>query len=221
MTCSNEQYENVCKGEFAELHKKLDGLDEAIRGNGKPGIQVRLEPPGTRPDQPQQGGVVPDGDCLNGRRLRGDNFSPGVAMKLAIDIADAIVVELNGDAFSEPLVVTRRVLPEYELSELKALTVTVVPKSVAIANITRQSSSFEVAIDIGIQQKIGKDTDAEVQRLSGIVSEIVTFLNRRPLASQPKAVFVTIANEPVYAPEHLSEKRLFTSVLTVHYKVVQ
>ena len=43
MTCNNQQYENICKGEFAELHKKLDGMDEAIRGNGKPGIQLRLD----------------------------------------------------------------------------------------------------------------------------------------------------------------------------------
>ena len=43
MTCHNEQYETVCKGEFAELHKKLDSMDHAIRGNGKPGIQLRLD----------------------------------------------------------------------------------------------------------------------------------------------------------------------------------
>jgi len=43
MTCSSEQYESVCKHEFAELHKKLDILDEAIRGNGKPGLQLRLD----------------------------------------------------------------------------------------------------------------------------------------------------------------------------------
>ena len=43
MTCNNEQYEDVCKGEFAELHKKLDSMDSAIRGNGKPGIQLRLD----------------------------------------------------------------------------------------------------------------------------------------------------------------------------------
>lgn len=142
-------------------------------------------------------------------------------MKLAIDIADEIVTELSSGSFSEPLVVSRRVLPEYELAELKPLTVTVVPKSVQIANITRQSSSFEVAIDIGIQQKIGKDTEAEVGRLSGVVTEIVMFLNRRKLPDMPTAIFVSIANEPVYAPEHLSEKRLFTSILTVHYKVIQ
>ena len=109
-------------------------------------------------------------------------------MKLALDIADAIVAELDGNTFSELLVVTRRVLPEYELADLKALTVTVVPKSVGINNITRSSSSFDVAIDVGIQQKIGKDTDAEVARLSGVVSEIVTFMNRRKLPDMPGAL---------------------------------
>ncbi len=43
MTCDNKQYEDVCKDEFAGLHKKLDGMDHAIRGNGKPGIQLRLD----------------------------------------------------------------------------------------------------------------------------------------------------------------------------------
>lgn len=138
-------------------------------------------------------------------------------MKLAIDIADAIANELNGGSFSEPITVTRRVLPEYELSDLKDLRVTVVPKSIKIVNITRQSSRFDVAIDIGIQQKIDADTDIQVQRLSGIVSEIVAFLNRRPLADMPGVMFVSIANEPVYVPVHLSEKRLFTSVVTAFY----
>ena len=40
--CDN-QYERVCRGEFAAMHTKLDRLDEAIRGNGKPGIQLRLD----------------------------------------------------------------------------------------------------------------------------------------------------------------------------------
>ena len=43
MCKGSEQYERVCKGEFASVHVKLDKLDEAIRGNGKPGIQLRLD----------------------------------------------------------------------------------------------------------------------------------------------------------------------------------
>jgi len=43
MSCEDRQYDRVCRPEFAELHAKLDRLDEAIRGNGKPGINLRLE----------------------------------------------------------------------------------------------------------------------------------------------------------------------------------
>lgn len=40
---SSEQFNEVCRGEFAEINAKLDKLDAAIRGNGRPGIMVRLD----------------------------------------------------------------------------------------------------------------------------------------------------------------------------------
>ena len=39
----DDRYEDVCKDEFAGIRRKLDVMDEAIRGNGKPGIQLRLD----------------------------------------------------------------------------------------------------------------------------------------------------------------------------------
>ncbi|MCL2645433.1 MAG: hypothetical protein FWD61_00340 [Phycisphaerales bacterium] len=41
--CQDGQYERICRPEFLSLHSKLDRLDDAIRGNGKPGINLRLE----------------------------------------------------------------------------------------------------------------------------------------------------------------------------------
>ena len=41
--CGSEQYERICRDEFAATHAKLDRLDQAIRGNSKPGIQLRLD----------------------------------------------------------------------------------------------------------------------------------------------------------------------------------
>ena len=38
-----DRYKPVCQDEFAAINRKLDTLDEAIRGNGKPGIQLRLD----------------------------------------------------------------------------------------------------------------------------------------------------------------------------------
>ena len=43
MCGESSQYDRVCKGQFVSVHVKLDKLDEAIRGNGKPGIQLRLD----------------------------------------------------------------------------------------------------------------------------------------------------------------------------------
>lgn len=43
MTWESEQHECVCQREFAAIHAKLDRLDEAIRGNGRLGILLRLD----------------------------------------------------------------------------------------------------------------------------------------------------------------------------------
>ena len=43
MSGCGEQFEQFCKPQFEAVHVKLDKLDEAIRGNGKPGILVRLD----------------------------------------------------------------------------------------------------------------------------------------------------------------------------------
>ena len=43
MCADADQYERVCKGEFGSINAKLDRLDEAVRGNSKPGIQLRLD----------------------------------------------------------------------------------------------------------------------------------------------------------------------------------
>ena len=43
MTCEQHQYERICRRAFDEINTKLDRLDNSIRGNGKPGINLRLE----------------------------------------------------------------------------------------------------------------------------------------------------------------------------------
>ena len=42
LTISTE-FRAACEREFAQIRAKLDRLDEAIRGNGKPGIALRLD----------------------------------------------------------------------------------------------------------------------------------------------------------------------------------
>ena len=142
-------------------------------------------------------------------------------MALAIDIADAVVAELSSGAFSQAITPVRRVLPEYELADLKELRVTVVPASVEIEGASRAVCQHDVRIDIGVQKKLGKNLDAEVAELCGLVEQIGEFLKRRPLAALPYAAWVRSANEPVYAPDHLAEQRVFTSILTITYRAMK
>jgi len=142
-------------------------------------------------------------------------------MALAIDIADAVVTELAGGAFSQSFTPERRVLPEYELADLKDLRVTVVPAAVETSGASRTLSQHDVRIDIGIQKKLGRNLDTEVAQLAGLVDEIAEFLKRRPLQAAPYAAWIRTANEPIYAADHLAERRLFTSVLSVTYRVMK
>jgi len=142
-------------------------------------------------------------------------------MALVIDIADAVAAELAGGSFSEEFTPERRVLPDFELADLAGLRMTIVPKGVEIAGASRSLSQHDVQIDVGVQKKLGSDLDAEVAALCGLVEEIAAFLKGRRLAGVPNAAWVRTANEPVYSPEHLAEKRLFTSVLTITYRAMK
>lgn len=145
-------------------------------------------------------------------------------MSLVIDIADAVTAELNAappGTFTPSFTAVRRVLPEFDLADLADLKVSVVPKRVEITGSTRSASQYEIAVDIGVQKKLGKDLDSEVAALSTLVDQIADYLRRRPLGAAPFASWVSIGNEPVYAPEHLAEQRVFTSVLTVSYRALK
>lgn len=148
-------------------------------------------------------------------------------MSLVINAADAVAAELNAappDAFGHEFTATRRVLPVFDLADLTDLRVTVVPKSVEITGSTRATSQYDITVDVGIQQKLAAhsgDVDAQVEALGTLVDRIADYLRRRPLLSFPGLAWVGTRNEPVYAPEHLSEQRVFTSVLTLTYRAIK
>ncbi|NLX60076.1 MAG: hypothetical protein GXY74_13440 [Phycisphaerae bacterium] len=145
-------------------------------------------------------------------------------MSLVINIADAVTAELNvapAGTFDPAITAVRRVLPEFELADLAELKVSVVPKSVMITGSTRGVSQYEISVDIGVQRKLGKDLDSEVVVLGTLMDQIADYLRRRQLSAAPYAAWIGIAHEPVYAPEHLAEQRVFTSVLTVTYRAMR
>jgi hypothetical protein len=134
-----------------------------------------------------------------------------------IALADAVAAVINSGTFSVPVTAHRLLLPEFELSDLAELKVTVVPRSVEMTPLSRKAMVYEVEIDIGIQKKLAGEIDTELPGLLTLVEEINVFLRKRTLSD---AVWIKSSIDPIYAREHLSQSRVFTSVLTITYKLV-
>ena len=143
-------------------------------------------------------------------------------MQMTIDLADAVTSQVNQSG-----IVThakRQVLPIHDLSQLRALTVSVVPRGVQVQSITRKLSQYDCQVDIGIQQKLTApqdEIDPAVKELSGLVQQITDYLQRQPLTDMPYAIWIKVENEPIYDPDRLANQRVFTSVLTLTYRITQ
>ena len=143
-------------------------------------------------------------------------------MALVIDIADAVTAELNAapaGTFDPAITAVRRVLPAFEMTDLAALQVSVVPTSLEVAGSTRAARQHDVTIDIGVQKKLA-DIDTEVALLCGLVQAIGSFLAKRTLTDAPYACWVRSVIDPIFAADHLAGQRVFTSVLSVTYRMV-
>jgi len=140
-------------------------------------------------------------------------------VSVLIDLADGVTAALNAGSFSLSFTAARVHQPSHDLVELADLRVNVVPRSLLITGATRQLSSFEAAIDVGIQKHVAGD--AEVDQLLDLAQEVADHLRHTRLDDVPEAAWVSIAHDPVVAAELLDQHRVLTSVLTVTYRVLR
>jgi hypothetical protein len=133
-----------------------------------------------------------------------------------LNLADAIVTELNGQTFSQPFTAVRGYLPTFELPELGDLKVTVVPKEDEGKLDTRSSSLHDYSIDIGIQKKPPTIDNSELDPLMLFSQELADFFlfGRRPGGATLFSNDIRI----LYLQDHLLKFRQFTSVITLTFR---
>lgn len=142
-------------------------------------------------------------------------------MSTVVRIADAVVADLNAGTFAEPFTAERLFSPVFELPDMQALHVSVVPRSITTQPCTRAAGFFDYNIDIGVQKKLNSDDPTEVEGQLALVEQIGDYLRNRKLAAMPETTWIKAENAPVYLPEHLEQLRQFTSVMTVTYRVMR
>ncbi len=141
-------------------------------------------------------------------------------MATIIQIADAVVAQLNAATFSQPLTAARHYAPSFKLPDMKTLHVTVVPRSISSTSLDRSRDTFSYEVDVAIQRKTDGE-QATLDALMTLVEEIADHFRVGPLASFPGARCMDVKNSPVFSPEHLNEFRQFTSVLTLTFRLVR
>lgn len=151
-----------------------------------------------------------------------------MSQALLIEVADALVAELNAEAakpsggvLGVQFVAERHYRPQFDLAQLKSLRVSVVPKAISIAGMARTSNQHDVAVDMAVQKKVDPASTAELDGLMLLVERIADFFRLRRLSAVPVAAWVKTENAPVYAPDHLEQHRVFTSVLTLTYRLIR
>lgn len=138
---------------------------------------------------------------------------------LPILVADAVVAELNDAALGFTAV--RFYRPQFDLAQLKTLRVSVVPKFITITNLGRTLNQHEVAVDVAVQKKVDAADTASLDALMETVQQIADQLRLKRLTTRPDAIWVKTENQPIYALEHLESKGVFTSVLTVTFRIAR
>jgi len=141
-------------------------------------------------------------------------------MSVILDVADAVAAALNAaeeGTFGVDFIAARMVLPRFKLEDLSTLHVTVVPASAGVEMQTRSTVLYEIEINIGVQKLLGKDVDDEIEDLLDLVEAIGDYLRGRTLDD---VSWMRQDNDPAYATDHLANQNVFTSVLTITYRLL-
>eukprot|EP00913_Durusdinium_trenchii_P005643 g5261.t1 len=115
----------------------------------------------------------------------------------------------------------RAYVPIYELEELDALQVTVVPKSLETEMADRARDHETYRIDVAVQKRLSEITNAVIDPMTLLAEEVSDYMRRRALTGFPAAHWIGIEQEPIYYPPHLELHSQFTSVITLVYLVTR
>jgi len=140
---------------------------------------------------------------------------------IPVSVAAAVRDELAAGTFAIPFSPVRAYMPAYDLKEMDGVRVTVVPRENVMTNLDRSRISNAVGVDIAVQRKLSSVEPAAVDPLMDLMQQIANFVDRRKLSLMASAKWTRQEHRVLYAPEHMRDMRLFTSVLTVTYTVAQ
>lgn len=137
-----------------------------------------------------------------------------------LDIADAVVTQLNAETWSPTFTATRAYIIENQLTALDDLVVTVIPSEQTRVNVSRSGEQHDHVVMLGIQQRPTTISNAVLDPLVDLAEAIANYFeNERKLTAYPTASCTLVENTPPYQPQRLRENREFLTIITLTYSV--
>lgn len=134
-----------------------------------------------------------------------------------VQLADAVVADLNAATFSQPFTAQRSYLPRWKLEELATIRVTVVPKDDVGERASRAQWQEDYQLDVAIQQRLGANETAQMDALVLLGQELADyFKSRNPVGDL--ATLVAVAFAPLFDPDHLEKHKTLTTVLNLTFR---
>ena len=134
-----------------------------------------------------------------------------------VQLADAVVADLNAATFSQPFTAQRAYLPRWKLEELATIRVTVVPKDDVGERASRAQWQEDYQLDVAIQQRLGANETAQMDALVLLGQELADYFKSRNPAGD-LATLVAVAFAPLFDPDHLEKHKTLTTVLNLTFR---
>lgn len=138
-------------------------------------------------------------------------------MSLILDIADAVVTELNAHTWTqadEEFTAERRYQPYLLPEELVELKVSVILRNFEGQLYSRGASKRLITVQVLVQRELS-ETTAENDPLIKLAEEIADHFEDWK-ATGPQAVCTSAQVSPIYAPDHIRD-RVVTSVVELQF----
>ena len=134
-----------------------------------------------------------------------------------VQLADAVVADLNAATFSQPFTAQRSYLPRWKLEELATIRVTVVPKDDVGERASRAQWQEDYQLDVAVQQRLGASETAQMDALVLLGQELADYFKSRNPAGD-LATLVAVAFAPLFDPDHLEKHKTLTTVLNLTFR---
>ena len=146
-----------------------------------------------------------------------------IEILIADSLADSLTrATFDGAVLTVPAI--RRFVPDFQGDDVETLKVSVVPGECDVTNHTHGADLFEATVHVVIAKRIASDADIDdlVELRTNIVDAIRSKALPESVPPMPSGVhWVSIANAVTFAPDQITNHRVFQGEITVTYRRAQ